>query len=129
MGQNELNLLVTKSQIFNRKEDITGFLCKSDNLFVQYIEGPQKAIDKLFVSIRLDFRHKDIVFKEANISVRKCENWSMNLLSDYLHGSVTFSHLIRNVLLDGHKLGDSDQLLNKLVLKQIGFINAVKKTN
>ncbi len=63
----------------NRKNDITGMLLATGDLFFQIIEGPRKAIDDLFENIRADPRHCNVMVlsEEFGTFSRICPDWSM----------------------------------------------------
>lgn len=67
----------------NRQADITGFLVYFDKLFFQIIEGNEEKIDQLFVKIRKDSRHHDIVRlkTEYDIEQRLFPTWSMRAIN------------------------------------------------
>lgn len=44
----------------NRRLRVTGHLHLETGIFLQYLEGPSQAIDDLLVSIRRDWRHRNM---------------------------------------------------------------------
>ncbi len=62
---------------------ITGVLFTSGGLFVQVLEGPQEAVEKLFADIQADARHRDVILLETelNIAERLFPEWSMERLT------------------------------------------------
>jgi hypothetical protein len=62
----------------NAEHGITGFLLRSDTLFLQYIEGPDRKLGQLMTNIRRDPRHTDIVeYEIEHAAERQFPAWSM----------------------------------------------------
>ncbi len=62
----------------NKRNDITGLLLYREGGFMQVIEGPEVAVDKLYTQIQVDCRHSNVirVIKE-DIQQRYFSSWSM----------------------------------------------------
>lgn len=60
--ENPLNLaqVLGASARNNRRDEITGVLAFSDGMFIQAIEGPDNAVDRLMARLRDDTRHRDL---------------------------------------------------------------------
>ena len=64
----------------NASFNITGLLVRKNNGFLQYLEGPKKAITLVYKSILRDRRHHCItILKKDYINKRKFDRWSMLL--------------------------------------------------
>lgn len=73
-----LEKLLIDARISNEANEVTGFLILHQGLFIQYIEGPDENIEKLFSKIKKDPRHKKVTgLDTGSISQRQFENWSM----------------------------------------------------
>lgn len=74
----ELLDLVTKAQSRNELEAVTGVLIYSRGSFVQYLEGPEPSVHRVYGRILKDPRHNSIieVFREP-IAAREFAEWSM----------------------------------------------------
>ena len=62
----------------NRRNGITGFLVRTRNHFVQFIEGPRDAVHTLQDQLIVDPRHTAFeVLTEGPAAVRQFPDWSM----------------------------------------------------
>lgn len=74
----DLNCLLINAANTNQKHSITGFLYFKNGRFVQYIEGPDNALDELFVKIKSDKRHSvKMVIDQIELDSRLFPEWSM----------------------------------------------------
>lgn len=73
---------IKRLQEKNRQLSITGTLAWRHNQFMQIIEGPSNAINRLFGVILRDSRHRDIVLvSERIIAEREFPNWDMTVFN------------------------------------------------
>ena len=79
MQKAEIDELVRKAQEHNEREDITGILVATGDLFFQIIEGPDAKIDALFERIAADPRHSEVMVlsTEQGDFSRICPDWAM----------------------------------------------------
>jgi len=78
----DLKQLLFKSQENNGLNGITGMLYFFNSIFIQLIEGEEQAVKKLYVTIRKDIRHKDVMtIKESTTEKRFFNAWSMGFKS------------------------------------------------
>jgi hypothetical protein len=56
-----LNELLSASRVNNARQQITGLLLYRDGAFMQFLEGPMGAVERLFRRIKTDERHFAIV--------------------------------------------------------------------
>ncbi|MEM9169175.1 MAG: BLUF domain-containing protein [Pseudomonadota bacterium] len=76
----ELAALVDAAQRRNRACDVTGVLYHENGKFLQWLEGPEDAVDRLFRTIMADDRHTDIqVVTRERAAHRLFSDWSMRL--------------------------------------------------
>lgn len=76
-----LDSLIEDSIERNSDAGITGFLCYQDGLFIQYFEGEQQAVDRLFLRIYQDKRHKLLNYHiREPISSPKFPHWQMKVI-------------------------------------------------
>ncbi|MCE0495277.1 BLUF domain-containing protein [Vibrio salinus] len=76
----EINNIIKTSKIKNAGLDVTGALLFSGGYFIQVLEGPESAVEKIFESIQNDFRHKNVaVIDNKHIRQRCFSQWSMAL--------------------------------------------------
>ena len=73
----------------NRHNDITGALICRQDMYLQLIEGPDDAIDRLYQKIREDDRHTEVTLEASGpITQRMFPEWDM---FDDTNPSMTFS--------------------------------------
>lgn len=73
-----LQKLVEQSRANNARDGITGLLVFRDGNFMQILEGPQPAVERLFRKIKADERHYAIVtLNEGPITKRNFPDGSM----------------------------------------------------
>jgi Sensors of blue-light using FAD len=73
-----LGNILMKSRRNNARNDVTGALiCRAD-LYLQWLEGPQTAVEAIYAKILKDDRHLDIVRRITRTSTtRLFPEWSM----------------------------------------------------
>ena len=73
-----LGNILMRSRRNNARDDITGALiCRAD-LYLQWLEGPQTAVEATYAKILKDDRHLDIVRRITRpATVRMFPEWSM----------------------------------------------------
>lgn len=77
-SKSDLDHILIKSRYNNDKNNITGALFCRDDLYLQYLEGPEKTIDLTFSKINEDDRHTEIFLLKSGISTRRLfANWAM----------------------------------------------------
>ena len=70
--------LLGVSQRNNAREGLTGALAVNDGWFLQVIEGPGAALDRLLRRLADDPRHADVeVLSRRSVSARLFPDWSM----------------------------------------------------
>lgn len=74
--------IVGRSQMMNRRADITGILAYTGHHFAQVLEGQAADLDALMRHIEADRRHEDVrvVMRLSDSSQRDFAAWSMHLL-------------------------------------------------
>ncbi|KMS57543.1 blue-light sensor BLUF [Sphingobium cupriresistens LL01] len=66
------------SAINNRRNDVTGLLLFNSRRFLQVLEGPKDAVDRIFTRIHADPRHRAVVkLREGPIDAREFGEWAM----------------------------------------------------
>jgi len=75
IGPLHMFLLVERARLANQAEGITGQLIYLDHSFMEYLEGPQAALDALWRNLRQDPRHYDVeLLARFPLSQRRCPN-------------------------------------------------------
>ena len=73
-----LEKILIKSRSNNPAIGVTGNLIYHSDLFLQLLEGPHSAVDKLYQTILADNRHADIVkLRDETFSRRLFASWAM----------------------------------------------------
>ena len=72
--------IIVSSTKNNPETGVTGCLLSGSNSFLQLLEGPRQTIDRLYVMISADSRHKNVVMlTDEDIDERLFASWSMKL--------------------------------------------------
>ncbi len=62
----------------NRRDDVTGLLLFNSRRFLQVLEGPKDAVDRIYTRIHADPRHRAVVkLREGPIATREFGEWAM----------------------------------------------------
>ena len=72
--------IIASSTKNNQDSGVTGCLLSGSNSFLQLLEGPRHTIDRLYVTIKADSRHKNVaMLTDEDIVQRLFASWSMKL--------------------------------------------------
>ena len=75
---NSLTDIYDISQKNNLESEISGCLLIGSNSYLQLLEGPESAVEKLYSKIRVDSRHKKVKkLFEQHIEEKLFSSWSM----------------------------------------------------
>lgn len=78
----------------NAAFDLTGYLHREDNTFLQYLEGPTEALNTIFARIRRDPRHSNVeVMGTGALDIRRFGGWRMAFGDDHV---ASFHHFLRD---------------------------------
>ena len=78
MSKTEVENFLFKIREKNKRLAITGVLLLIQGKFVQYIEGPEEEIDRVYKKIKHDPRHNDLLLLDNGyLENRQFTNWSM----------------------------------------------------
>lgn len=81
-SQEELEALLEKSRENNARFDITGLLLYHNGNFIQTIEGPHKAITRLYSNICRDRTHHNVItLVNEPVIKRNFPDWQMGFFS------------------------------------------------
>lgn len=70
--------ILRSSKLHNPNMDVTGYLVRTPEHYVQVLEGPADVLDDLLDIIRRDERHHDFeMLRDIEVSQRSFGNWSM----------------------------------------------------
>jgi len=124
----QLNELVGTAFLNNRKTGITGYISYSNGEFLQYLEGPENAVDKLMASIEADERHKikkSLVL--GKISQRRFGSWNLLDLTEKSSLYIGIQDLIKDVVLLFRKDASLDVQSNHLILEMLDKLSKIQK--
>lgn len=78
MSKDDLMVLLSQCREYNSENGITGMLLFSNGTFLQVLEGDEKQIDSLLLTINKDPRHSDVrMLDRKSITERMYSDWSM----------------------------------------------------
>ena len=70
--------ILKSSQNNNKNDGITGALIFREDIYLQFLEGPENKVDKAFNKIASDPRHKNVLKLKEDITDRKLfASWAM----------------------------------------------------
>ena len=82
LEQADLDLILKASQRNNQRDDVTGLLTYSGEVFVQFLEGPLEAVRRLMSRLEGDSRHRDIlILSQGSDHERIFSDWDMELVT------------------------------------------------
>lgn len=78
MTRDEMDNMLFQIREKNKRLAITGLLLLIQGKFVQYIEGPEEEIDRVYEKIKIDPRHNELLLlDDGDINERQFKDWSM----------------------------------------------------
>lgn len=78
MTRDEMDSMLFQIREKNKRLAITGLLLLIQGKFVQYIEGPEDQIDRVYEKIKTDPRHNELLLlDDGEIEERQFKDWSM----------------------------------------------------
>jgi hypothetical protein len=82
IDEEELQAILRHARAANPKLGVTGALCHADGTFIQVLEGGRDAVNRLYLRIAADARHKDVVLlRYDEIAERHFAGWAMGLVN------------------------------------------------
>jgi hypothetical protein len=70
--------ILTSAQANNSKLGIGGVLCQGQGLYLQLLEGERSAVNRLYATLLLDTRHKQVeLLHLQEVQKRRFASWSM----------------------------------------------------
>jgi hypothetical protein len=79
----DINSILVSSRRNNPSNSVTGLLISKKPGFLQYLEGPEKAVTALYKKIRDDSRHSSIkTIKDGEIDSRVFPDWDMGFAGE-----------------------------------------------
>lgn len=74
-------LILEQSNIYNKKENITGVLCQGSGLWMQVLEGERHQVNVLYAQIMASRHHNNVeLLSMEEITQRQFGKWSMALV-------------------------------------------------
>lgn len=78
----EHNAILRSCQSNNGASGVSGFLHREDGFFLQYLEGPDDALDQTFDRITKDSRHTDVeTIATAPLAKQHLPDWQMGFVA------------------------------------------------
>jgi hypothetical protein len=82
LGPADVKDILRSSSRNNAQVGVTGALCLSNGIFLQYLEGDRAAVNRLYHRILKDPRHTEpAVLDFGEITARRFVSWSMGLIA------------------------------------------------
>ena len=79
----EINNILEVSRRNNPSNQVTGLLISKKPEFLQYLEGPEKAVTALYEKIKSDSRHSSVkTIKDGEIEARVFPDWEMGFAGE-----------------------------------------------
>ena len=73
--------ILENSNIYNKRENITGVLCQGSGLYMQALEGVRQQVNTLYSRIMASRHHNNIeLLSMEEITQRQFDKWSMALV-------------------------------------------------
>ena len=70
--------MLNQSRWFNEVNEISGCLVYHNGVFLQYLEGPEDRVLRLYARIEKDSRHTDVqILSSGHIYAREFDEWTM----------------------------------------------------
>lgn len=121
-GGETIGSILQSARLRNSSEGITGFLMLADRHFMQLLEGPEEAVNRVFESIRHDPRHRDVVIiHTCTEPARQFPNWTMGFADKDVHESQPDGEDLETVSLDEALPNTVDEDVRRLF---VSFRNA-----
>jgi hypothetical protein len=74
----DLDALLLDAQAFNEGIGVSGALCYDEGVFIQYFEGPEEAVERVYARITASPLHTQVTEISRNaIDVRQFDGWYM----------------------------------------------------
>lgn len=78
MTRDEMDGMLFQIREKNKRLGITGILLLIQGKFIQYIEGPEEEVDKVYNKIKIDTRHNELLLlDDGYVEERQFKDWSM----------------------------------------------------
>lgn len=123
LGESQITEILEKARINNKQKHITGCLLFYHEHFIQYLEGEQHEVMRLYEIIQQDDRHFDVtLLSSTQIEEREFSSWDMAY--ENLLGSNSQLHYLKLLVSSFIDDADSGYGLNPT---SIHFWKATKK--
>jgi hypothetical protein len=82
-SSDDITNILEASRRNNPSNSVTGLLISKKPEFLQYLEGPEKAVKELYEKIKIDKRHLSIkTIKDGDIEARIFPDWEMGFAGE-----------------------------------------------
>ncbi len=111
-----LETIINSARIANRANRLTGLLVFDGHRFLQYLEGEEYSVRRLYAKIKVDTRHYAVVtLRESEGEQRQFADWDMAMVTGI--SAAEFDRQVERVT----RLVENCDVLTAAELK--GFIN------
>ncbi|QTN38304.1 BLUF domain-containing protein [Cryomorphaceae bacterium] len=97
-NEEELKELSSSSEQRNKDRGITGFMSYKNGIFVQFLQGPDSAVDQLFNTINKDERHSVKKSLELPFDEELFPAWGMRYYGHAQLGPTRFEDILELLL-------------------------------
>ncbi|MET0372578.1 MAG: BLUF domain-containing protein [Sphingobium sp.] len=78
LSSTDCRAIAQAAALSNGRDDVTGLLLFNSKRFLQVLEGPRDAVERIFARIAVDTRHRAVVkLREREIAEREFGHWAM----------------------------------------------------
>lgn len=121
--KNSIELLAKTSAGKNEQEQISGYLCFKEGLFIQYLEGRKSHLTNLYHSIEADKRHQIIqVIDLGEIARPKFKAWDMRYLDQQELERYKLEDMLDWIIMDMKKESTAHQETIQHITEMVEYI-------
>ena len=118
-----IELLAKTSARKNEQEQISGYLCFKDGLFLQYLEGKNSHLNNLYHRIEADKRHQIIqVIDLGEIARQKFQAWDMRYLDQQELKQFNLEDMLDWIIMDMKKESTAYQETIQHITEMVEYI-------
>jgi Sensors of blue-light using FAD len=127
LSRPQIDHLLARARERNAQEGVTGVLLYSNGAFMQYLEGPEEGLSKIWHIIKTDPLHHQIVEQPREpVRVREFGEWSMAFRSGGTYG---MSHPMQlDALLSG-RFSENTRSSSESIGRLLAFWNKHRGTS
>jgi hypothetical protein len=117
-SDDEISSVLTSARSFNARNDVTGALYLTGEVFFQYLEGDELVLSALYARIQKDARHANCRLLDMRlVMLRIFQGWSMTWLARTPETDLQLQTLLPQYLTQGPGSGSSAGALFQALAK------------